>query len=243
MNSKHKLILLTFFIFQLNSAQDTNHIGVFPTIDHSGSLTDNLEYSLYYFGAFHLLNSKIDGMNEPSKLSFYYAEQALTYHLNPNLSFTGSYVFEKVNPGKNNYRNENRFYLQTAYQYNLNKTTIKHRLRFDGRFIQDRVTSERPFTSRLRYKIGLDTPLSKDNNVYLSIYNEFFFNLDKSATAIYGENWAYAGIGFKIDKNNKIETGPLYIFGVSNKQNDLDKSYYLQITWINHLDFRKTKKI
>ena len=130
-----------------------------------------------------------------------------------------------------------------GYQYNLNRTTLKHRLRFDGRFIQDRVTGDRPFTSRLRYKIGLETPLQKNNKVYLSLYNEFFFNLDKSAIAIYGEDWAYAALGFKIDKNNKIEAGALSIFGVYNKQNDFNRSYYLQLTWINHVDFRATKKI
>jgi hypothetical protein len=243
MTVKNIIFLVSLFSFQLICAQDLNQIGVFPTIDHSGTLTDKLEYSLYYFGAFNIKNSAINGSLPPANLSFVYAEQALTYSLSSNLSFTGSYVFEKVNPTKDNFRNENRFYLQMGYQYNLNRTTLKHRLRFDGRFIQDRVTGDRPFTSRLRYKIGLETPLQKNNKVYLSLYNEFFFNLDKSAIAIYGEDWAYAAIGFKIDKNNKIEAGPLSIFGVYNKQNDFNRSYYLQLTWINHLDFRATKKI
>lgn len=240
MKKKYKLVFTFLISIQFLNAQERQHFGVFPTIDHSGTLTDKLDYSLYYFGAFNLINSSINGIKEPSNFFAFYAEQALTYKVNSNVSFTGSYVYERQYPTDNNYRNENRFYLQTTYKYNLNRTSIKHRLRFDGRYIQDKITGKSPFTSRLRYQIGIKTPLKKDSNkIYLTAYNEFFFNLDKSATAIYGENWAYTGIGFNLDKNNTIETGPLYIFWVNNKQNDLSNFYYLQLTWINHLDFRK----
>lgn len=68
-----------------------------------------------------------------------------------------------------------------------------------------------------------------------------FFNLDESATAIYGENWAYAGIGYKTEKVGTWEVGPLYIFWVANKQNDLINFFYLQLSWITHHDFRKNK--
>lgn len=242
MKFKNRLLLLFSFTTFLSFGQDENHIGFFPTIDHSGTISDKLDYSLYYFGAFNTFNSEVDGIKEPSNFFVFYAEQALTYKVNSNLSFTGSYVYERQYPTQDNYRNENRFYLQSTYKYNLNKTSIKHRLRYDGRFVQDRMSGTTPFTSRLRYLIGLQTPLQKNSDkLYLSMYNEFFFNLDRNAVAIYGENWAYAGIGYKIDKNNAIEAGPLHIFWVNNKENDLSKFYYLQVTWVNHLDFRKKK--
>lgn len=242
MEFKKILLLLFLGTTCLSFGQNENRIGFFPTIDHSGTISDKLDYSLYYFAAFNMINSKVNGVKEPSNFFVFYSEQALTYNVNPNLSFTGSYVYERQYPTQNNYRNENRFYLQSAYKYNLNKTSIKHRLRYDGRFVQDRMSGTEPFTSRLRYLIGLQTPLQKNSDkLYLSMYNEFFFNLDKNAVAIYGENWVYAGIGYKIDKNNAIEAGPLHIFWVNNKENDLSKFYYLQLTWVNHLDFRKKK--
>lgn len=239
--------ILTLSIFTLlltltTSAQPSQHFGVFPTIDHSGTLTNKLDYSFYYFGAFNLTNSKINGVKQDANFFAFYAEQALTYKVNPNLSFTGSYVYERQYPLDSTYRNENRFYLQTAYKYDVNRTTIKHRLRFDGRYIENRFSGKSPFTSRLRYQIGLKTPLKKESDkIYFSMYNEFFFNLDKSATAIYGENWAYAGVGLKLNKSNSIEAGPLYIFWVNSKQNDLTQFYYLQLAWVSHLDFRKNK--
>lgn len=223
-------------------SQPSQHFGVFPTIDHSGTINNKLDYSLYYFGAFNLLNSEVNGVKEKANLFAFYSEQALTFNATANLSFTGSYVYERQRPLESNYRNENRFYVQGAYKYDLNRTSLKHRLRFDGRFIENRITGDSPFTSRLRYQFGIKTPLQKESDkIYFSAYNEFFFDLNKSSTAIYSENWAYAGLGFKLNKSNTIETGPLYIFWVNNKQNDLTNFLYLQVTWVSHLDFRKQK--
>ncbi len=240
MRLKTSILFCSVWITQLVFSQGSQHLGVFPTIDHSGTITDKLDYSLYYFGAFNLLNSEIAGVKEEPNFFAFYAEQALTYNVNPNLSFTGSYVYERQRPIESAYRNENRFYLQSTYKYKLKNTDLKHRLRYDGRFIEDRTTGESPYTSRLRYLFGVKTPINKEKNkMYFSLYNEFFFNLDKEATAIYGENWASAAIGYNLNKSNTIEAGPLYIFWVNNKQNDLQQFYYLQLTWVSHLDFRK----
>jgi hypothetical protein len=238
------LFLLCFMLFSSRiNGQKSQHLGVFPTIDHSGILTNKIDYSFYYFGAFNLINSRIDGVKEPSNFFALYGEQAITYNVNAGLSFTGSYVFERQHPVESNFRSENRFYLQSTYKYNLKRTTLKHRFRFDGRYIENRLTKKSPFTSRIRYLFGIKGPLDKmSNKLYYSVYNEFFFNLDKSATAIYGENWAYAGLGLNLNAKNSIELGLLNIFWVNNKQNDLTQFYYLQLAWVNQLDFRKEKK-
>jgi hypothetical protein len=234
-----------FFIaalFWAGIAQAQNHVGVFPTIDHSGIISDRFSYSLYYFGAVNLINEEVKGYKEPANLFAFYSEQALTYNVNSHLSLTGSYVYERQRPFATTYRNENRFYVQAAYKYNLNRTGLKHRLRYDGRFIEDRVTGDAPFTSRIRYQFGLTTPLQKTSDkVYFSAYNEFFFNLGKASVAFYGENWAYAGIGWKAPGAGSFELGPLYIFWVNDKQNNLSNFYYLQLTWATQLDFRKKK--
>lgn len=223
------------------SGQSSNYYGVFPTIDHSGTISKKLDYSIYYFGAFNLINEEIKGVKEESNLFAFYAEQALSYKFNPNLSLTGSYVFERQRPFKDNYRNENRFYLQVTYRYDLGKTSIKHRLRYDGRFIEDMVTRKSPYTSRVRYLFGLASPLLRSTDkLYFSAYNEFFFNTYKSATAIYGENWAYAGIGYKTKHNGSFELGTLYIFWV-NSQTSLTNFYYLQLCWVTHVNFMKKK--
>lgn len=234
------LLILVTLCSNKGLAQSTNNIGLFPTIDHSGTISKKFDYSLYYFGAINLFNSKINNAQQNTGFFAFYAEQALTYKINSQLSFTASYVYERQNPTYNNYRNENRFYLQSTYKHLIKASTLKHRLRFDGRFVENRVTKETPFTSRVRYLIGLQTPIQyvKDK-LYFTAYNEFFFNTENKATPTYAENWAYAGLGYKINKSNTIEAGPLYIAWANNKQGDYTNLYYLQFSWITHIDYRK----
>lgn len=223
------------------NAQNTHHVGLFPTIDHSGTLTRHLDYGIYYFGGSNLFNPITEiGESKGANFFVFYAEQSLTYKVTPKLSFTGSYVYERQHPAESNYRNEHRFYVQSAYKYNLKRTQLKHRIRFDGRFIENRLTNKISFSSRLRYQFAIKVPLKKkDDKLYFSAYNEFFFNLDKKTPAIYGENWAYAGVGYNFGKAGSLEAGPLYIFWVTNKQNDISNFYYLQLSWITYIDFTK----
>ncbi len=223
-------------------SQSRNNSGLFPTIDHSGTLSKRLDYSFYYFGGFNLVNEQINGVDEPANFFVFYAEQALTYKVNPHLSFTGSYVYERQRPLTDDYRNENRFYLQSTYKYDLGRTAIKHRLRFDGRYIENRATGKSPFTSRIRYLFGVSAPLQKTSEkIYFAAYNEFFFNTYKAASAIYGENWAFAGIGLKTARAGNFELGPLYMFWV-NQTTELTNFYYLQLAWSTHIDFTRKKQ-
>lgn len=219
--------------------QNINHLGFFPTIDHSGTLSDKWAYGLYYFSAFNVVNDKFEGESHHPGYFIFYGEQSISYQLSKNISFTGSYVYERLNPTKNDYRNENRLYFQTAYKPKINRTELKFRVRYDARFIQDREIGNRPFTSRIRTLLGVSTPIRKNSKCYFSAYNEWFFNTFTDATVTYGENWAYAGIGVRVNKM-AFEAGPLYIAWIG--ENNLQNYYYLQLTWITHFDFRKTKQ-
>jgi hypothetical protein len=221
-----------------SNAQNIDVGGVFPTIDHSGTLNSKLDYSLYYFGSFPLVNFNTSTTSKDAYFHQFYAEHALTYKQSENLSFTGSYVYQRTNVFTSNYVNENRFYLQAKLKNKFAKFTLSHRLRFDGRFIQNRVTNTYPFAHRVRYQLGLETPIN--GKLYFTAYEEVFFNTFKGASPVYGENWFYAALGRKINERNKIEAGLLYVtWNIGNK--NWFNQYYLQFTWINHLDFRKKK--
>ena len=74
----------------------------------------------------------------------------------------------------------------------------------------------------------------------LQLMKKHFFNTFKNAGAIYGENWAYTALGKRLNENNKIEAGILYVtWNIGN--NNWFNQYYFQITWISHIDFRKKK--
>lgn len=218
------------------SAQNVDVAGVFPTIDHSGDLSRKLDYSLYYFAAFPLINLNKPGAD--AYFNLFYSEQALSYKLTPKFSLTGSYVYQRANVVYDNYENENRFYVQAKYKHSISKINLTHRLRFDGRFVENRFTNKTPFTHRLRYLIGIDAPINEA--LYFTAYEEVFFNTFRNAASVYGENWAYSALGKKINAKNKLELGLLYItWNIGTKS--WFNQYYLQASWITHLDFTKTK--
>ncbi|MDX2174296.1 MAG: DUF2490 domain-containing protein [Bacteroidota bacterium] len=218
------------------NAQSVFVAGAFPTIDHSGTINSKLDYSLYYFAAFPLVNFSKPEVSKNSYFHLLYFEQALSYNVTNRFSLTGSYLYQRENVVYNNYTNENRFYIQAKYKHPIKKVNITHRLRFDGKFVQNRLTRETPFTHRVRYLIGMDTPINE--KLYVTAYEEAFINTFENAGAFYGENWAYTAVGKKLNEKNKIEAGILYVTWNIGKQNWFNQ-YYFQLTWISHLDFRK----
>jgi hypothetical protein len=231
------ICLISFMGFHNGEAQSTLVGGVFPTIDFSGSITKKLDYSFYYFGAFPLLTLKHSEFYDTPVMLLFYSEQALTFNPNKQLSFTGSYVYQREKGADHNYINENRLFLQAAFKHSLQAVNFKHRLRFDNRFIHDRVRNETPNTHRLRYLIGLDFPIkSKGGDLYFAAYEEVFLNTFKNATAVYAENWSYMALGIRLNGGNKMEAGPLYITWKTAGGNWFHQ-VYLQMTWISQLGF------
>ena len=218
-----------------SKAQSVYLGGVFPTIDHSGLLTKRLEYSLYYFGAFPLLNLKAPNLKNDARFLLFYAEQGLSLNVNAKLSLNASYVYQRENVGQENYINENRLHVQATYKHAAASAQIKHRVRLDNRFIQNRATGKTPYTHRLRYLLGIDFPISAQRkNLYFTAYEEAFFNTYSSASSVYGENWAYAALGIKLNDHHKIESGPLYITWNTGEKAWLHQ-FYLQLTWVSRL--------
>ncbi len=235
----YKLTFIVFLLFSVEVKSQSVYVGgVFPTIDHSADISNKVGYGLYYFVAFPLVNFQKPNISKDANFLLFYSEQSLSYKLTDKLSITGSYVYQRSNVTVQNYVNENRFYVQTTYKHSLKKVNLKYRLRFDGRFIKDRITNETPFTNRVRALVGFDVPINE--KLYFAAYEEVFFNTFKNASAIYGENWAYAAIGKKINSSNKLEAGVLYITWNTGGNNWFNQ-YYAQVTWINYLDFRKKK--
>lgn len=234
-------LLLFLHLVTSAGAQSSGSVGLFPTIDHSGTLSSKWAYSLYYFAGADLYHSRTaDGNRPKAVVSALYAEHAIHYQLRPSFALTGSYVYERQQPFGDRYRNEHRYYVQGTYMHQSGTTTFKHRLRYDGRFIQNRISDTWPYTSRVRYLFGVKVPIGA-SAAYFSAYNEVFFNTFKNANVVYAENWAAAAIGVKTGKNSSIEMGPLYIYWVNNQQYDLTNFVYLQVAWVSHVNFSKRK--
>lgn len=232
-------LILQSIVFR---SQSLHYGGVFPTIDHSGDLTPKLGYGLYYFAACPLVNFSKPDISHDTNFLLFYSEQSLSFKTSKYFSFTGAYVYQRANAVYNNYVNESRFHVQAKYKHSIKNLNLTHRVRFDGRFIQNRIINETPFTHRVRYLLGLDFPIkSKKENLYFTGYEELFFNTVSGANPVYEENWAYVALGIKLNERNKIEPGILYITWNVGKTNWFNQ-YYFQLTWISHLNFTKKKE-
>jgi len=98
--------------------------------------------------------------------------------------------------------NEHRIYQQFVTKQNVGKLKLKHRYRFEQRFV------ESDFKMRFRYFLALNYPLivneSSENQLYASAYNEIFLNTEK---AIFDRNRVFGGLGYKLSDNLKFEIG------------------------------------
>lgn len=233
------LITALLFISGSAVAQSVQVAGFFPTIDLSLPLASSVDASLYYFGAFPVFKLNTTAKEKIPDLFLLYAEQALTYHFNPHLSLTASYVYQKTIEMEGKDVNENRLYFQATYKHSIKSLQLKHRLRFDNRFVQNRETGNAPYTHRLRYLAGFEFPIN--NKIYASAYEELFLNTTPNANVFYEENWAYAALGYKINPSQKIEAGPLYITWYTGGSSWLNQ-YYLQLTWIARINAGMKKK-
>jgi hypothetical protein len=226
--SMRTLFLALFGVSLVGSAQNLNAFGLFPTADHSGDLSERFGYNIYLFDAITLGD---DANGALTTGSFYlYGEVGISFKLTTRWSVTASYVHERQNPFREDYRVENRAFQQLTYKHPFPRSEWKHRLRFDERFIRYRTTGNADFSGRLRYLMGVKWPT--DARAYFMGYVEPFFNTSNAFT--YEENWSAAQLGYKLNDRHGIEAGLLLVnwkmpYGWLNQ-------WYLQATWVSHLD-------
>ena len=232
---KTRIFIIIFSIICVKNifAQNITIAGFFPTFDHSRELSNHFSYNSYLFGAIKPYYST----EGPARALYLYAENGLSFKVTDKLSFTNSYVYERQQPFETNSRNEHRLFQQLTLKLPFNKFSLKQRLRFDERFIQNNQTNSFDFSHRLRYLLGGSYDFN--DNWYLMTYSEFFFNTTKGADFQFNENWSALQIGYNISKKHAIEIGYLFVGWMNDSQNNWFNQHYLQTTWVSKLNFNK----
>lgn len=99
---------------------------------------------------------------------------------------------------------DNEGYLHKAPPHKYIYFNHRFRLEQRYRFINDNYQ----FVSRFRYKIGLTIPLTNkkliDNTLFLSAYEELFFNQQKNP---FEQNWTSVVLGYRLKGGTSITTG------------------------------------
>jgi hypothetical protein len=97
---------------------------------------------------------------------------------------------------------EHRIFQQFINTHKVGRVSVQNRYRLEERFVSD------DFKMRFRYFLGFNVPLNNremtSKTVYLSLYNEFFLNLD---SPVFDRNRAFAALGYKINNDFRVEAG------------------------------------
>ena len=98
--------------------------------------------------------------------------------------------------------NEHRIFQQFTSSQKVGSVKLGHRYRFEQRFVED------DFRLRFRYFLSINVPFSKNEagstKLYGSAYNEIFLN---SESAVFDRNRVYAGLGYHLNQNIRVELG------------------------------------
>lgn len=117
--------------------------------------------------------------------------------------------------------NEKRIYQQYLYKRNYKNLFSTHRFRLEERFLPQE------FGCRTRYFLALQHPLNgkalNKNAVYGSFFNELFVDLKN---AQFDRNRIYAGVGYSINNEIRVETGYLIQSQKNNTRGQLQLVLY-----------------
>ena len=249
-----RLFVIGILIFcnqEFINAQNLEFYGIIPSLSQTGRISKRFNYNFFASETFDLTNRIIDGVSYPAKPLQTYIQPSLIYLYSPNLNFTGSltYNYQRSNPDVP-YFKEWRTWEQVIYSHKVSTGRMTHRVRFEQRFIKNQRTGNSPMTTRIRYQLGFSIPLQglqlDPGEFYFNCYDEAYFTLTVPPgtvrSALYSENWAYAGIGYQTKKAGRVEVGPLLQFNVRDVAQDLRNLYLLQVTWITNFNFPAKKK-
>lgn len=124
---------------------------------------------------------------------------------NNNIHLGYAYIYSEpylVNSSDKISVTEHRIYQQFITRQEFNRILIQHRYRFEQRSISN------DLRLRLRYFLAINVALTQkqmqDNTVYFSAYNEIFLN---TRNAYFDRNRLYGGVGYRFNKNVRIELG------------------------------------
>lgn len=147
----------------------------------------------------------------------------VNYNKNPNVLFRIGYAWIETFPygefpinGLGREFTEHRIFQMAQVSHKEGAVDFTHRFmleqRFVGKYSSANVSNEDefPLLNRARYMVKLQAPLNKKKNLYAAVYDEIFIGFGKNVNAnVFDQNRIGILLGFKLNKNVKIEIGYL----------------------------------
>jgi hypothetical protein len=244
--SKYQIVVIALLFTGNAFTQNLSFCGFLPAWSQTGRISSKFSYNLFISTTIDAFNVTENGIYYPATDFQLYIQPSIIYVHSTNFNITAGYVYQRNNPFTTDYINEHRIWQQAIYSHRIGKSRMSHRLRFEERFIEDRLTGQYPLATRLRYQLGFKLPLQgktiEKNEFYFNSYNEFYLSLTGNKNATYSENWTYAGVGFNTGKAGNIELGFVFQFAIRDPQQDFRFLNMIQILWNTEFNFKKKEK-
>ena len=195
-----------------------------------------------------------DVINRPQQLLL---RPAVNLEVNPNLVLTGGYAYVKSHPyGDFPARDafpEHRVFQQLLLKHKVGRVDVQHRYRLEQRFIGQvlRSASGSPavdswrYQNRFRYFVKASVPLSgsKDSKWYLGFYDEVLLHFaPNSGASVFDQNRAYAALGRKLSRTEKIEVGYMNQTLIQRNGRVQEYNHTLQVSFFSVAPFRFSRK-
>ena len=156
------------------------------------------------------------------------------YNFSPDVMVGLGYVRADTWPFEDGDREriENRLYQQFAVWHGLDRSRFEHRYRLEQRWL--RSEGETRFSTRVRYRLQVTTPLNRKSMergaIFLNFYDEIFLNFD--ATRAFDQNRLYGAGGYQFTDLSNLQLGLLWQARTSAD------FFRLQIFYTHNFDFR-----
>jgi hypothetical protein len=140
---------------------------------------------------------------------------AVNFHLRDGPFFSLGYTYVKSWPFAEEGigTKQNHFFQQLILRSPVWRVRFFHRYRFEERWIRFDETEGTDFSTRLRYMLLLQLPLTRKtiqpNTLFLASYNELFINTGGRERA-YDQNRVYVALAYQITRNMCFHTGFLW---------------------------------
>ena len=214
------LAIIPFFFFYSSLAQNTrlNHYNTIGWYNSFGTFKLSDKFGLHT--EYQWRRNKIITDWQQSVLKV-----GLNYNLNPRVLFRVGYAWIETFPYGEYPINslgrdftEHRIFEMVQISHKEGIVDLLHRFMLEQRFVGRYSTTnlpkedEFPLVNRMRYMIRLQVPLIgkeiKDKAPYVAVYNEILIGFGKNVTAnVFDQNRLGALVGYRFNKNVKIETG------------------------------------
>lgn len=184
----------------------------------------------------------------------------INYYLNPQTTLTAGYCYVKTYPygdfpAKTTFP-ENRFWEQLQLKNQIGKIEWISRFRLENRLVNTPVVTDTTtkkyepgdavFTNRFRLLNRFSIPFKgntiTDKNFYATAFDELFVNFGKNVAAnFFDQNRVFVGIGYKVPKFGRIETGYMYQNIFKPDGIKIENNSTIVLAFISNLDFYKPK--